>query len=448
MNVADLWGLALLLAGGLFAWWLANRVVERPDRAFVARVVALSMGLRAGWVIFQNIIYPPAWSMVAADGRARYAAALQESELWRQGISSPMLPETLSQAHEQLIRLQVTAMVYVFGPSPIVPAALPIALNVTVVIAVYLICRHIGATRRAARAAVVFAALLPSLILWSTQIIKDPITGACIAWATLAMLKVGQRAHGGWLVLWIVANALAVVYRPYVGILLVVGQGLAWAATVRLPPTALGKVTRVAMFVVVAPVVLHVGVKEMQDTYGEDLNLEWAVESYMSFRQSGIDRGGVKGSEYAIPLTADTPRQAILQLPLRVLLLLLSPIPLFPGTVVRLASYPEMWFVYVFVVPRFVAGFREAWLKNRAALVTILLVLAPLIVSYALKTAVSGEAIRMRSQFMSLLLIFAGVGHAVYERRRAQRKRERRIDTPAGRYVEAQSAAGREKAGT
>ncbi|MFW5868743.1 MAG: hypothetical protein ACOCX2_13050, partial [Armatimonadota bacterium] len=126
---------------------------------------------------------------------------------------------------------------------------------------------------------------------------------------------------------------------------------------------------------------------------------------------------------------------------------LLSPIPLFPGTLRRVLVYPEMWFFYVFIVPRFVAGVREAWQKNRSALITILLVLTPLIVSYALKTAVSGEAIRMRSQFMSLLLIFAGIGHAVYQRRKAEAKASKRMDTPAGRYVATQSPE-RDQAGT
>jgi len=53
----------------------------------------------------------------------------------------------------------------------------------------------------------------------------------------------------------------------------------------------------------------------------------------------------------------------------------------------------------------------------------------------------------MRSQFMSLLLIFAGIGHAVYQRRKVEAKESKRMDTPAGRYVETQSAE-REQAGT
>lgn len=439
MTTADLWGLTLMVAGGLFAWWLANRMAEAPDRAFLGRVVAWSLGLRAAFSVFEHVIYPPAWKMFASDARARYAIAVDNVGLWRLGLWSPELPQTLSEAHEQLIRLVTTVSIYAFGPSPMVAEALPITLTTTAIIAIYLICRHIGATRSATRTAVLLAALLPSLIFWSTQIIKDPITATCVVWSVLAMFKVGQRAHGGYLLLLVIVDLIAIVYRPYVGILLVVGQGLAWAATVKLPPTQVGRIARVGIFATMAPVVIYLGVQEMQNTYGEGLNLEWAVEQYGVFRESGQELGGVKGSEYAIPLTASTPTQAILQLPLRILLLLLSPIPLFPGTLRRLMSYPEMWFLYIWVVPRFVAGFREAWRKNRPALLTILVTVLPLIVSYALKTAVSGEAIRMRIQFMPLLLIFAGIGHAVYQRRLAERRAANRHQTPAERYVEAQS---------
>lgn len=437
-----------MLTGGLSVWWLARTSAEQPDRAFLARVVALTFGLRAAWSVIQHLIYPQAWVMFAADARARYVWAVRDAGLWRQGLWIPQLPETLAQAHSAMVNLKTTALIYLFGPSPMLPEAFTITLNVSIVIAIYIICRHIGANRLATRTAVVFAAFLPSLVFWSTQDLKDPVTATFIAWACLAVFKVAQRAHGGYLLLLIVADFLAIVYRPYVGILLIVGQGFAWAATVRLPRTALGRVTRAIMFVILAPIVLQIGIGEMQATYGEQLNLEWAVEQYMAFRQSGIERGGVKGSEYAIPLTASTPTQAILQLPLRIVLLLLSPIPLFPGTVQRMLTYPEMWFVYLFIVPRFAAGVREAWNKNRGALTSILLMVAPIVVSYALKTAVSGEAIRMRSQFTPLLLIFAGVGHAVYERRKAERGRRRRLDTPAARYVDAHSDGEQEAAGT
>lgn len=419
MNIADIWALMLMLAGGLAVWALAGRLAEAPDRAFLQRVVAATFGLRAAWSVFQHLIYPPAWKAFAADAILRYGVGKRDAELWHLGLWHPELPRTLHEAHMELVQLKTTALIYLFGPSPMLPEAVVITLNVTVCIAVYLIARHIGATRRATAAAVLFAAFMPTLVFWSTQDLKDPVCAAAVGWALLGMLKVGQRAHGGWLLVMVGADLLGLFYRPYVGILLMVGQGLAWAYSVRLPQNPLGTVTRVAMFVAITPVAVYFGVQEMKATYGEEMGLQWAVEQFNQFRQSGIEAGSIKGSEYVIPLTASTPTEAILQLPIRVLLLLLTPIPLFPGTFRRMLTYPEMWFIYLYVIPRFVLGVKEAWHKNRPALLTILLALAPMILAYSLKTAVSGEAIRMRSQFMPILLIFAGIGQAIKERQRA-----------------------------
>ncbi len=421
--MADIWALLLMLAGGLFIWWLAGRSAEGPDNSFLQRAVAWTFALRVAWSVFQHKICTAAWSMFAADAIARYYKGRHGAQLWHDGMWTPHLPQTLKEAHSLLVGLKTVVLIYIFGPSPMVPEALVITLNVSICIAVYLICRHIGCTRIATRAAVLFSAFLPSLVFWSTQDLKDPVTATCIAWAMLGMLKVGQKAHGGYLLLLIGADFVAVVYRPYVGILLMVGQGLAVAYSLRLPQTTFGRMARVALFALMAPVVLYFGVQEMKSTYGEEMGLQWAVDSSTAFRDRGL-AGGIRGSEYAIPLNASTPTQAIIQLPLRVLLLILSPIPFFPGTLRRMLVYPEMWFVYFYVVPRFAAGVGEVWRKNRPVLFAILLTIAPIIVSYALKTAVSGEAIRMRSQFMPILLIFAGIGHAVVLRRRAERKSE------------------------
>lgn len=430
--MADVWALLLMAVGGLAVWALAGRMAEAPDRRFLQRVVAATCGLRAAFSVFLHLLCPQYWSIFAADAIARYHWGKRDAELWHLGLWRPELPRTLNEAHMNLVQLKTTALFYVFGPSPMLPEAVVIALNVTVCIAVYLIARHIGATRRATAAAVLFTAFLPTLVFWSTQDLKDPVCAAAVAWAVLGMLKVGTRAHGGWLLVMVSADLLGLFYRPYVGILLLVGQGLAWAYSVRLPRTALGTMSRVAMFVAIAPIAIYFGVQEMKSTYGEEFGLEWAVDSYNMFRETGIASGRIEGSEYEIPLTADTPAEAIIQLPIRILLLLLTPIPLFPGTFRKLLTYPEMWFIYLYVIPRFAAGVKEAWHKNRAALLTIMLALAPMIVAYALKTAVSGEAIRMRSQFMPLLLIFAGIGHAVRERRKAtEAQRAARLRAPA-----------------
>jgi hypothetical protein len=407
-----------MAVGGVFLWWLANRSAAQPDARFLRGTVAGTVILRAVWSFAQHNIIGQYYSTFGADTRARFAEATRLAQAWHEGLWLPQLPTTLTQSHSLLIDLKTVFLVYLFGPSPMVSEAFTIIANASICIAVYLICRHIKCTPAATRAAVLLNAFLPSLVFWSTQDLKDPVLATCGAWALLGMLKVSEHiGRLNWWTLLVAMDLAGLFYRPYVGILLVAGQGLAWAYVVRLPRTNLGTMTRVGIFLVLAPLAMYFGVNEMKGTYGEGMNLRWANDQFNSFREGAVE-GGIQGSEYEIPITASSPQMAILQLPIRILLLFLTPIPFVPGSLRRMMMWPEMLFIYFWVLPWFARGIREAWTKNREALMAILLALGPVIVAYALKTSVSGEAARMRVQFLPELLIFAGIGHAVTQRQR------------------------------
>lgn len=400
-------------------WWLADRSAAAPDARFVRRTTAGTVILRAVCSFAQhNIIGQYYRGTLGADTLFHYHNAVELAEAWRAGLWLPQLPTSLAQSHGLMIGLKTTVLVYLFGPSPMLGEAFTITLNASICIAVYLICRHIKCTPAATRAAVLLNALLPSFIFWSTQDLKDPVLATCGAWALLGMLKVSE--HLGRLRWWILLAAVDLVgllYRPYVGILLIAGQGMAWAYAVRLPRTAMGGMVRVGLFLVLAPLAIYFGVNEMQDTYGQGMDLQWANNQFNAFREGAVE-GGIQGSEYEVALTASTPAKAILQLPIRILLLFLTPIPFVPGSLRRMLMWPEMLFIYFWVLPWFGRGVREAWVKNRNALMAILLAVGPVIAAYALKTSVSGEAARMRTQFLPELLIFAGIGYAVTQRQR------------------------------
>lgn len=421
-NLSNLWALLLMIGGGVFLWWLASRVAARQDARYLGNMVAVTVALRTAWSYVQHNPLGAYYHLFGADTRYRFGEAVELAQMWREGLWVPQLPTSLGESHNLLIGLKTVLLVYIFGPSPMLSEAFTITLNASICIAVYLICRHIGATSGAARVAVAVNALLPSLIFWSTQDLKDPVLAACGVWALLCVLKVSRDVRQpGYLALLVVSDALALTYRPYVGILFMIGQACALVSIVPLPMDALGRLIRTSLFILLAPLAVYVGLQGLQDTYGSDMNLEYANDQFNAFREDAVSTG-LQGSEYEIPLTASTPAIALLQLPIRVLLLLLTPIPLFPGTPVRMMMFPEMWFVYLWVVPRFGFGVREVWVKHRSALVTILLSVAPLIAAYALKTSVSGEAARMRTQFLPQLLILAGIGHVVWQRERRQRQ--------------------------
>lgn len=416
-TVADLWALALMGGGAVLLCLVAERVADGDEARFLQAVILGGAVLKALLSLAQHKVLP---LLVAEDAVFSLETAMQNIRMWDAGLWSPALPQTLAEAHYETLRLVTTILLRVFGPSSLVPEVVPVTATSSICIAIYLAGRALGATRSATRTAVLLSAFLPSIIYFSSQNVKDPITATATAWIIALMLRPprGRSARtAAWIAGLILANLVATLYRPYVGILLIVGQGLAGAWSVRLPASPLGRVLRVWLLAAMFPLSVFLGLQERALAYGEALDIAWVTGRYERFRETAIE-AGTKGSEYVIPVSASDPMTAVLQLPIRIPLLLLSPIPLFPGTLRRLMAYPEMWFIYLFCVPRFIVGLREVLRRNSPGALVVLLSVAPMIIAYALKTALSGEAIRVRTQFLPELLLFVGVGHALLRARR------------------------------
>ena len=62
------------------------------------------------------------------------------------------------------------------------------------------------------------------------------------------------------------------------------------------------------------------------------------------------------------------------------------------------------------MIPKVVAGFREAWRRQRESVGLLILFIGPLTVFYTLTFGNAGLAFRERAQVLVLLLVFAGLG--------------------------------------
>lgn len=423
LTSADVTGLTFFLLGGISLWLLARAAAEPQDRAFLSQVIVGSHALRGIWCLLKRTVLADFHRkyLEFEDATGRHYAAMNEARDWLLGFSKPHFPTTLAEAHSYVVQFKTTLLYYLFGPSQLLPQAFIVTGTVSIAIAMYLVLAAGGIPRQMRRVPVLLCAFIPSFIFWHTLDNKDGVTAFCAAWSLLAILWLfqgGERTVAA-LVLLIGMDLLCLFYRPYVGILLITGQGLAWAYTVKLPSTALGKVARVWLFVLICPIAIWFGVKEMKETYGEEMGIEWAAQAYTDFWEVGKAGGG---SAYEINIPARTAVEAIIGIPARILMLLLSPIPVFPGSVRRMLSYPEQWFIYFYVVPAFYWGLRLAFRNRPTWTMAVLLSVGPVILAYALKTSISGEAARMRTQFLPELLLFTGIGRAfILQRKQARR---------------------------
>jgi hypothetical protein len=204
------------------------------------------------------------------------------------------------------------------------------------------------------------------------------------------------------------------VIRPYMGVLVITGQMGALGLIAAKSKTPQGRYLGAIITLVLAWLSLAAGNQQIKEMYGEGASLRGAERKRQAFMTgvTEVRATGERSSEYPISLRATSTVGILVQLPLRIPLFLLSPIPVKWGSVPLMATYPEMLFMY-WLIPRFVAGLRRVWKRNREEVLFVLCAVAPICIVFSIGTALSGEAVRYRDIFLPELLLFAGIGWAV-----------------------------------
>ncbi|MCD6351848.1 MAG: hypothetical protein J7M26_07000, partial [Armatimonadetes bacterium] len=304
----------------------------------------------------------------------------------------------------------------------------------SVILAVYLLALRLGLGGDVGRTAALVVALLPSLVWYSTQDLRDPIETCALAWSALGLFGLLRRPRrAGLIVLLLVMDVLAVLYRPYVGLLLFGGQLVAAGLVMHLGRGAFPRALRVLLLLVAFAAGAMISVRETAALYNvHGLSLNRFVLA-QGVREQVLQQAG---SAYPIKLQIHGFADAALKLPLLVVMLMLTPLPFLPGSAAMMATYPEMWFLYLWVVPNFVRGFRYLWRRDRQALVILLSGLVPIVAAYSIRIAAAGLALRLRTQFLPLLLVLAALGAVISARRKKTQP------TLAQRYLTKKPTAG------
>jgi len=257
---------------------------------------------------------------------------------------------------------------------------------------------------RAARVAGAFAALFPSLVLWSSLNLKD---AAAIATILLALrgAQVLQRGFSpAGLLMVAVGIAGLSQFRNYLVSLLAVSVGLSWLLP-RLRAASL-PVTIAVWAVLAVGLALYPGPVE-------------SLTEQANFETLGTHRRNLALGDSAYYGEADvsTPGAALRFLPVGLAYFLLAPAPWQLFNARQWLTLPEMLAWYA-LLPQVFFGWRYLLRRRvRAALpIGTFAVLGTL--SYALVESNLGTAYRHRAQVLVLYLIFAAVGIATRRERR------------------------------
>jgi len=428
----DVAALCLLGVLSLALWLLAHSLVpERREVQFLSWVLFATIGLRFVWAVIEHYVYPSLQYMLQADSLVVLHMGRELAMDWRGGVSRPTVPSDLSDVHDWLHTYRSAFLFLWFGYSPLLPEVTNIVLSASSALAGYMVVRR-WASVRAARIAALVIAFWPSIMVWSTHNLKDPVNLAAVTWSTFGILQLRDRVTLSAFATVISAWVVGFLIRPYLGVLAITGQMVAIGLIAVKSRTALGRYLAIVLTLVLAGVSLTVGNRQIKQMYGESVSLQYAEEKRQTFYEGAVeDRAvGVRHSEYVIDLRASSTAGALLQLPLRIPLFLLSPIPVRLGSLPLMGTYPEMVFLY-WLIPPFILGLRHVWRRYREEAIFVLCTVAPIIVVFSIGTSISGEAVRYRDIILPELLLFAAVGWAArVEARQAAAETRRARSSP------------------
>jgi len=267
--------------------------------------------------------------------------------------------------------------------------------------------------RKAARYAGIAACLSPSLIVWSTQTLKEPIVIFLEVLALYTTLRM-QRQFSIWRMLLISLCILALAtMRFYVSYIVAsaILLGLFSEKGLRSRLTAIGA----ALIIIIA--LSLTGVLGRDTELFARFNLNYVTE----FR-AAVARGPGSGSGVANQYDLRSPPQLALALALGAAHLLMAPFPwqMVGGSLRMLLSLPEMvvwwWLVWFALLP----GVREALRRFPVGLSTVLIFCLTIGLLYSLMFGNIGLVFRQRAQLLPFLLVFVGVGLSKWARRGRQ----------------------------
>ena len=282
-------------------------------------------------------------------------------------------------------------------------------------IVVFISAQEVFKNTRVSKLAAAAIAFYPSLILWSSQGLKDGPIVFFLALAILATLKLGKEFTVKYVVVLVCALLCLLSLRFYVFYMIATAVGGALVIGSR-QYSAVSFARQFAILVVLAVALTYVGVpkfaSEQYDTFG---NLERVERSRRDMARRGE-------SGYGEDADVSTVNGAISNVPLGMLYLLFAPFPWELTSLRQAITLPEM-IVWWASFPMMILG---VWfsMRYRLRMIAPILIFTTLLsLAYSVFQGNVGTAYRQRSQLLVFYFIFVAVGYVVVLEKHEEKKR-------------------------
>ncbi|HEX5891200.1 MAG TPA: glycosyltransferase family 39 protein [Pyrinomonadaceae bacterium] len=310
--------------------------------------------------------------------------------------------------------LYVVAAVYsLIGENLYAIQLINASVGAATAIVVYYVAQTLFNNIRVSRLAAVLVAFFPSLILWTSQALKDGLIVLALALAMLATLRLMEKITFGY-VLVLTACLLSLLslrfYIFYMMVAAVLGSFFIGMKTVN----AQGFIQRFMAVAVMGLAFTWFGVLRyagMQfDRYA---NLK-------TIQMSRTDQANA-GSGFGKDVDVGTTEGALTAIPIGLVYLLFAPFPWDMATLRQSITLPEM-LIWWAAFPLLVLGLWFALRHRLRQVAPIVIFTTMLTIAYSVFQGNVGTAYRQRSQLLVFYFIFVAVG-AILLREKAEDKR-------------------------
>jgi 4-amino-4-deoxy-L-arabinose transferase-like glycosyltransferase len=287
---------------------------------------------------------------------------------------------------------------------------------VTAVI-IHLCAHQVFNNRRVSRLAGIAVAFYPSLVLWSSQGLKDGPIVFCLALAILATLKLGEKLSFRYIVVLVCALMSLLSLRFYVFYMIVAAIAGAFVIGMQ-TVTATSFARQLAAVLLIGLSLTYFGVTRSASVQFKEYG------SLERVQRSRLDLARRADSGFGRDVDVSTTSGALSTIPMGMLYLLFAP---FPWQVVSLRqsiTLPEM-VVWWASFPMLILGLWFAIRYRLRMISPILIFTVMLTLAYSVFQGNVGTAYRQRAQLLVFYFIFVAVGFVLVQEKREERKRLR-----------------------
>jgi Dolichyl-phosphate-mannose-protein mannosyltransferase len=317
----------------------------------------------------------------------------------------------------------IVAGIYtILGRNPLAIQLLNAVLGAGTACLIYVCAKKIFSNSRVAKFAAIFVAVFPSLIVWSSQGLKDGIICFLLALAISSLLSLQEKFSYINIALLLISLGGIFTLRFYIFFAFAIAIFGAFVIGAQKTVGSIAK--QVAVLIVITIGLTYLGVIRNAQTNLEKYgNLE-------TLQNSRIDQARSAESGFGADIDVSTPEGALQVLPLGLTYLLLAPFPWQVTNFRQLITLPEV-FLWWACVPFMIGGIIYTVKNKLRKSISVVLLTLLLTISYAIFQGNVGTAYRMRAQMQIFYFIFVAVGFVLWQEKRENqiliRNRKRQI---------------------